>query len=67
MKFLKLMYCNGLMECMRTKYDYKLGDIIYVNDCHDLFKCVKITREFNDIYYHFKQGKVTYDFEWEVI
>ena len=53
------------MECMKTNYDYKLGDTIYVNDYHDLFKCVKITREFNDIYYHFKQGKVTYDFEWE--
>ena len=31
MKFLELMYCNGVMECMKTNYDYKLGDTIYVN------------------------------------
>ena len=66
MKFLKLINLNGDMEIQKTNFDYNVGEIISVNDRHNLYKCVVISKDKQgNIYYHFKQGEVMYNFDRE--
>lgn len=66
MKFLKLINLNGEIEFESTTFEYYIGETISVNDRHNLYKCVAISKDKQgNIYYHFKQGKVIYNFDWE--
>jgi len=51
-------------EPEEMKWDYEIGDIVNVNSWTNQYKCVKIEVKDNDIYYHFKQGKMIYTYDY---
>ncbi|PED16393.1 hypothetical protein CON01_00655 [Bacillus thuringiensis] len=46
------------------KWDYEIGDVITVNSYTNQYKCMSIEKKGGNIYYHFKQGKMVYTYNW---
>ena len=64
-KYTMLLWVDGVRDIEKTKFEYVIGEIISINTRDNLFKCIGIELDENgDIYYVFKQGRVSYDFNW---
>ena len=51
-------------EPEEMKYDYEIGDIVKVESYTNQYKCVRIEKKDGNIFYHFKQGKMIYTYDY---
>ena len=51
-------------EPEEMKWDYEIGDIVNVNSYTNQYKCVRIEKKDGNIFYHFKQGKMIYTYDY---
>lgn len=63
-KRIRLIKLNGEVEDMSTTFDYTVGEIITVNNGNNFYQCIKIIKENDLVVYCFKQGKISYNFNW---
>ena len=64
-KYIMLLWIDETRDIERTKFEYEIGGTISINNRDNLFKCIRVEKHENgDIYYIFKQGRISYDFNW---
>lgn len=64
-KYIKSLWLDEGDYIQETRFEYRIGEIISIDDRVNKFKCIGIEKGKNgDIYYVFKQGKINYDFNW---
>nr|DAZ34422.1 MAG TPA: hypothetical protein [Caudoviricetes sp.] len=66
-KYIMSLWIDGTRDIEKTKFEYVIGEIISIDTRDNLFKCIEVEKHENgDIYYIFKQGRINYDFNWQV-
>lgn len=64
-KYIKSLWLDEGDYIQETRFEYRIGEIISIDDRTNKFKCIGIESDKNgDIYYVFKQGRINYDFNW---
>ena len=62
-KYIRFKPLNDMINEQETEFEYEVGEIITVNST-EIYKCISLTKEEDNIFYNFKQGKKTYNFDW---
>lgn len=63
-KCIRFINYDGTIRHENTKYSYEIGEVISVNNSHNLYKCIDIINAIDRTIYCFKQGYKTISYDW---